>query len=224
MLVHGAWHGTWCWDYLRPVLEAVGWRTSTVDLPSTWGDPTVGMYDDARAVRKHLETIDGPVTVLAHAYGGVPVTEVAATVPNVTQLIYLAAHMLDFGEDIATSVGGPWFSPDARLLPPPEPTREILYNGLRGELADWAMGRLRPWQSARVFTDQQTVASWRTIPSALILCDQDKALPEVFAERQTSRATMVRHVTGGHCSFMSSPADLADIIDEVTGAEPAARR
>ncbi|MFE3451251.1 alpha/beta hydrolase [Nonomuraea sp. NPDC059194] len=215
VLVHGAWHGPWCWDRLVPELESRGWTTSTVDLPSTSGDPDMGMYDDARAVREHLETIDSPVTVLAHSYGGVPVTEVAETLPNVKRLVYLAAHMLEVGEAVITPLGGPWFQPETTIVPPPEPVREAFYHDVPAEWADQAVAQIRP-QSARAFTDEQTRASWRTIPSALIVCDDDRSLPELFVKRQLSIADEVRHLPGGHSPFLSRPVELADTLDEVT--------
>ncbi|MDP9862555.1 MULTISPECIES: alpha/beta hydrolase [Streptosporangium] len=215
VLVHGAWHGPCCWDRLVPELESRGWSASTVDLPSTSGDPDAGMYDDARAVREHLETVEGPVTVLAHSYGGVPVTEVAETVPNVERLVYLAAHMLNAGEAVITPIGGPWFPPETKIVPCPEPAREAFYHDVPAELADTAVARLRP-QSARAFTEEQTRASWRTIPSALIVCDDDRSLPELFVKRQLTMADVVRHLPGGHSPFLSRPVELAGLIDEVT--------
>ncbi|MER7811169.1 alpha/beta fold hydrolase, partial [Streptomyces sp900116325] len=38
LLVHGAWHGSWCWEKLIPELTARGWHV-TVDLPSASADP-----------------------------------------------------------------------------------------------------------------------------------------------------------------------------------------
>ncbi|UOX91162.1 alpha/beta fold hydrolase [Amycolatopsis sp. FBCC-B4732] len=57
-----------------------------MDLPGTSGDPAAGTHADADAVRAHLAELDGPVTLLAHSYGGVPATEAAG--PNVRQLGY----------------------------------------------------------------------------------------------------------------------------------------
>jgi pimeloyl-ACP methyl ester carboxylesterase len=222
VLVHGAWHGPWCWEHLLPVLDARRWSTSTIDLPSAGGDPNIGMYDDAKVVREHLHTIDGPVTVLAHSYGGIPVTEVADTVPNVSQLVYLASMMLQAGEAVITLRERP-FPPDAKLLPPLEPAREIFYHDVPAELAEAAIARLRP-QSARSFTDKQTRASWRTITSTMIVCDEDKALSRAFAERGKSVAATVRHLPGSHSPFLSRPAELADVLDEVTQTGHSPRR
>jgi pimeloyl-ACP methyl ester carboxylesterase len=223
VLVHGAWHGTWCWEYLLPVLNARGWSTSAVGLPTSAAeDPSLGMYDDARAVREHLERIDGPVTVVAHSYGGVPVSEVADTVPNVTHLVYVASPLLEAGEALIDPTG-PWFPPDMEFLPVPESAREMFFHDVPAERAEAAEARLRP-HVARVFTDKQTHASWRTITSTLVLCDEDRALPGVFAELGSSRATVTRRFPGGHSPFLSRPAELADVLDEATQAIDGARR
>jgi hypothetical protein len=47
-LVHGSYHGAWCWDLLRPELERLGHRVITMDMPIS--DPSTGAADDARAV------------------------------------------------------------------------------------------------------------------------------------------------------------------------------
>ncbi|MEU5847850.1 alpha/beta hydrolase [Saccharopolyspora shandongensis] len=215
VLVHGAWHGPWCWERLVPELERRGWTTSAVDLPSTWGNPGTGMHDDAQAVREHLESIDGPVTVLAHSYGGVPVSEVADTLPNVRQLVYLAAHMLEADESVTSPLGGPWFPLEAETVPHHLPPHEAFYHDVPAEWAAKAVARLRP-QSARAFLDEQTRASWRTIPSALIVCDDDRTMPELFTQRALQSADVVRHLPGGHSPFLARPVELADTIDEVT--------
>jgi pimeloyl-ACP methyl ester carboxylesterase len=210
LLVHGAWHGGWCWDHLVPELRARGWDTAVVDLPSTSGSPAHGMREDAEAVREALRALDGPVTVLAHSYAGVPVGESAA---SAARLIYLAAHMLEPGESVVTSLGGPWYEPGTKMLDVPEPARDLLFADVPDELASWAVERLRP-QSARVFEEPVTAAAWRTVPTTSIVCSDDVILPPVFADRL--RAGAVRHLPGSHSPFLGRPAALAELICDVT--------
>lgn len=92
LLVHGAWHGAWCWEELRPELRVLGVDTLAVDLPST-GDAEQGLYADARALRATVDALARPVVVLAHSYGGFPVTEGLAGASNVVRLIYAAAPL-----------------------------------------------------------------------------------------------------------------------------------
>lgn len=220
VLVHGAWHGPWCWEPFTPELESRGWAVSAVDLPSTWGDPETGMHDDAQAVREHLAGIDGPVTVVAHSYGGVPATEGAGA--NVERIIYLAAHVLKEGESVVTPLGGPWFPADADYAPSAEPV-PAFYHDVPADWARKAVGLLRA-QSAKAFTGELTRASWRTIPSALIVCDDDRSMPGLFIERAVTEqmVEVVRHLPGSHSPFLSRPRELAELVDEVTAVLPLA--
>ena len=40
VLIHGAWHGSWCWDKVRPILEQSGHAVETPDLPGHGEDKT----------------------------------------------------------------------------------------------------------------------------------------------------------------------------------------
>jgi Alpha/beta hydrolase family len=66
-LVHGAWHGPWCWERLRPELEARGHRILAVDLPSE--DPSLGSADYAAVVTRALDDFDDDVVVVGHSSG-----------------------------------------------------------------------------------------------------------------------------------------------------------
>src|SRR5689334_22426352 len=70
LFVHGAWHGSWCWDLLRRILEERGWTTAAVDLPTVHAPDKarLGMTADADAVRTAIEAFTGEVVVVAHSY------------------------------------------------------------------------------------------------------------------------------------------------------------
>ncbi|MFB6720407.1 alpha/beta fold hydrolase [Kribbella sp. NPDC056345] len=210
LLVHGAWHGSWCWDQLIPELRTRGWTPLVIDLPSTSASPASGLDDDAAVVRNALQALDGRVTVLAHSYGGVPVAEAAE---SADQLIYLAAHLLEPGESVVSPLGGPWYEQGTKVLDVPEPARDLLFADVPDELAAWAVQQLQP-QSARAFEDVQTTAAWKTVPTATILCEDDRAFPPLFAER-AAKADVVRYLPGSHSPFLSRPAALADLISDL---------
>ncbi|MCX2947701.1 alpha/beta fold hydrolase [Lentzea sp. NEAU-D7] len=211
LLVHGAWHGSWCWDLLVPELRARGWTTSVADLPSASGDPAAGVREDAEVVRAALAELDGPVTVLAHSYAGVPVAEAAGTADR---LVYLAAHVLEPGEAVVTPLGGPWYEAGTELVEVPQPARDLLFADVPDDVARWAAERLRP-QSVKAFEEPQTTAAWQTVPTASILCTEDAIFPPLFAER-AAKAGVVRYLPGSHSPFLSRPADLAEVICGVT--------
>ena len=108
LLVHGAWHSSRCWDKVRETFKSGGREVHAVNLPTVHaaGKASLGMDDDARAVRSAIEEIDGPVVVVAHSYGGVPATQGAAGLPNVVHVVYIAAFAFDQGESLLAAVGG----------------------------------------------------------------------------------------------------------------------
>ena len=107
VLVHGAWHGAWCWEKVVPLLEAAGVPAVAVDLPLT------SLHDDAQAIRNALDHVDGRVVLVGHSYGGAVITE-AGHHPAVEHLVYLTAFACDEGE-----------SPSAIAVDTPMPSTDL---------------------------------------------------------------------------------------------------
>ncbi|MEU2514257.1 alpha/beta fold hydrolase [Streptomyces syringium] len=228
LLVHGAWHGAWCWDSLRAALDADGLRSHAVDLPSANppagrrdGARPAGMRDDAEAIGDSLRRIDGPVVVVAHSYGGVPATEAIADAANVVRAVYLAGFQLGAGESMFTFLGAPVPDDGTGYAPPYEDARRTLYGDVPEAEADRAVARLRP-QSVRSFTEPVTTAGWRTVPSSYIVCDRDQALEPSRQRELATRADSVHRLPSGHSPFLSMPRQLATLLGRIaTSTRPA---
>ena len=69
VLVHGAWHGAWCWTDLQAELSELGALSTAVDLPGRAGDPTpldsLDLDASADRVIAAIEAVDEPVVVLS---------------------------------------------------------------------------------------------------------------------------------------------------------------
>ena len=92
VLVHGGWHSASCWDLVRAELASDGIRSVAPQLPMT---STLDV--DAAVVRKTLNRLGDDAVVVAHSWGGSPVTLGASGAPNVSHRIYLAAFMIEAG-------------------------------------------------------------------------------------------------------------------------------
>ncbi len=207
LLVHGAWHGAWCWDELAPKLG----DTRTVELPSK-GPQRGDLAADADAVRGAIAAIDGPVTVVAHSYGGMAATEGAA---GVEHIVYVCAFMLDVGESLYAAVGGQdpdWWErgEEGRMITPLRPG-EIFFNDCTPEAAAASIARLRP-QTAKSFTDPLTRTSWSEVPTTYVVCERDNAIPAFAQEAMSARAGRVERLDASHSPFLSRPDELAEII------------
>ena len=179
VLVHGAWHGAWCWDEVVSRLSGDGLAVVAVDLPSvaSGGD----LYDDARAVRAGLDDTPGDKVVVGHSYGGVVITEAAAGAEGVRHLVYLTAFMLDEGEALADS-------PAARRPPGRsrrrrqddervEGPREVFYNTCAPQIAEAAAARLRPHTVASFVEPVPRGGAGARCPRPTSICDLDNAIP-----------------------------------------------
>ncbi|SES49616.1 Pimeloyl-ACP methyl ester carboxylesterase [Streptomyces sp. yr375] len=220
LLVHGAWHGPWCWRQLIDELPDIDVRT--VALPSS-GDDTAAsgvlgdLRDDAAVVAEAVAAIDGPVVVVAHSYGGVPVTEALGSVGDVRRLVYLCAFQLDVGDSLLSSVGGtppPWWEVREREghIVALEPER-VFYGDVDPELVEQAVAQVGV-QSLASFSQPLTRAAWHTLPSTYVVCEADCAIPPFAQEAMSNRAQEVRRLDASHSPFLSRPAELAALLRE----------
>ncbi|MGI5506755.1 alpha/beta fold hydrolase [Lentzea sp. CA-135723] len=210
LLVHGAWHGSWCWEPLRTLLESDGRRVDAVDLPSVAPEsaPRHGMHDDAAAIRN---AISGPTVIVAHSYGGIPATQ--ATHPDVRHIVYVAAFMPDVNDSLMKMVGGtppPWWDMREDVIHAKTP-ETVFFNGVENPPAD----RLHP-QSKQAFLEEVTEAAWHTTPSTYVIATADNAIPPAAQEAMARRATAKASLDAGHSPFLSCPQDLAAIIQAVS--------
>jgi pimeloyl-ACP methyl ester carboxylesterase len=213
LLVHGAWHTPWCWQPLIDELSDVD--VVTVDLPSSGTDPLAlgDLTADADAVRTALAGLEGPVVVVGHSYGGIPISEAATAEAGVAHLVYLCAFQLDEGESLVGSLGGVvplWqelHETHVRVTTP----EAVFYNGVDAELTEQALARLQ-LHSTSSLTQPLTRAAWTQVPSTYVVCEQDQAIPVFAQEAMSARADTVLRLDAGHSPFLSRPAELADVL------------
>lgn len=219
VLVPGAWQTP---AHYEPFVKSIpDIDVRTVRLPSSGFDADAlgDMYDDAAEVRKVVSSIDGPVLVLAHSYGGVPVTEALdAATDNVRRIVYLVSFPLDVGESmISTATQGgrlplpsSWGVHEGQgyvTLADPEP----FFYDVEPALARWAVDGLT-YQSWSSLIEPLTNAAWRVIPSTYIVADNERELPIAAQLLFAQRAGEERHISSGHAPYLSKPGELAAIL------------
>jgi pimeloyl-ACP methyl ester carboxylesterase len=217
VLVHGAWHGSWCWERVVPLLEQHGLKTRTVDLPSVGARPGAGtdLSADAAAVDRVIAEVSEPVVLCGHSYGGMVISRVEAK--NLTRLVYVCAFMPAEGESLLSIGGGkpaPWIQmlDGGLVLPDPAQADTVFYTDCDEETRRWAKSHLRP-QSAATMGEPVQWPAWRRAPSTYVVCANDQAL---FADIQRNvfvpRAGEVVELQADHSPFLSQPGALADVL------------
>ncbi|WP_433932752.1 alpha/beta hydrolase [Sorangium cellulosum] len=176
---------------------------------------------DAAVVRAALAEVPDKAVVVAHSYGGLPVTEVAARTGKVAHIVYLCAFMLGPGESLLSAIGGqppPWsiISADGRTVTPADP-RSVFYNDCTEEVAAAAEANLVP-QAMAAFTQPLSAAAWQELPSTYVICERDNAIPVFAQEAMSQRARKVLRLDASHSPFLSQPDEVVAIVRDVLAA------
>ena len=230
ILVHGAWHGAWCWERAVAALAADGISAVAIDLPGHGNDPgPMGdLHGDAAHVAAVLDALGGPVVLVGHAYGGAVITE-AGSHRAVSHLVYLAAFALDDGEscgDVASreaaSAGiSHQGRPDlaAGYVPGPGGTvtlardvaRACFYQDCDPGTAAWAVARLGP-QPLISLQQQPYAVAWRTKPSTYVVCADDQAIHPGLQRILAGRCITAVEWPTGHAPFLARPDLVAGLL------------
>jgi pimeloyl-ACP methyl ester carboxylesterase len=233
VLIHGAWHGAWCWYKLVPLLEQRGHRAVTLDLPghgidrSPPAEGTLRSYVDA--VCKLLDAQPEPVVLVGHSLGGVSITQAAEHRPDkVQRLVYLCAFLPQNGQTLRDlsqadrdSAIGPHLrlSEDHRVMwVAPGGIRDVFYGDCSAE--DVALARsllvhepTAPQMAPVAVTD----ANFGRVPRVYIECMRDRAIGPPLQKAMYTATPCERVITfdSDHSPFFSCPAALADALSAV---------
>lgn len=219
VLVHGAWHGAWCWERVVPLLDAASLPLVVVDLPSvSHGNAT--LRDDADYVRGALDSVDGEVVLVGHSYGGA-VISAAGVHPNVAHLVYLCAFALEPGEsasqnsltggDGPNDLGAALVVGDGVITIDPDRAVAAFFHDCEPEVAAAATNRLRP-QSLAALGGEVDVAAWREKPATYVVCTEDHALPVALQRSNAERIGTSIDWPTSHSPFLSRPDLVADLL------------
>ena len=219
-LVHGAWHGPWCWDRVVGPLREHGHEVLVPDLPSE--DTELGLQDYADAIERELGDAQD-VVLVPHSLGGLVGPVVAGRRP-LTALVYLNALVpepgLSFGEQLAASEeqvllfeGGREVDQQGRShWPDPEATARIMYPDLSPEDARWALGGLRR-QAQRSQTEPSPVVP-EGVRVESIIGANDRLVSPSWSRRVARERLGVEPVElpTGHFPMITHPRQLADAL------------
>ena len=226
VLVHGGYADSSCWNATIQQLQHHGYPTIAAS------NPLRGIPTDAPYIASLLDSITGPIVLVAHSMGGTVITNAATGKPNVKALVYIAAFAPDTGETQGALINkypGSLIGPVSVPVPYTKPdgtTGTDLYLSKDGQAAfaadvPTATFRLmqatqRPFDADSFIYPTQS-AAWRTIPTWGLVAGQDKAIPPELERWMYSRAKarkVVEVPTSSHVAMISHPKITADLIDD----------
>ena len=213
MLIHGTSQSPAGWLLLASALADLGHAVETVDLAQFGSDLSSAGY--ATAVAAAVKSEVG--AVVAHSGSGLLLPAIASATDAIAQ-VYLAAVVPHGGrslinelEDDATAmVHDDWLGVDPTT--DHEIARHFLFHDCSAAVSDWAIGTLRAFVPAAVYSEVVGLAP--EIPAIAVVPNGDRTLRTAWmiaAARERLRVEPIV-VPGGHCPHVSRPTDLAVIL------------
>jgi pimeloyl-ACP methyl ester carboxylesterase len=231
VLVHGDWADGSSWNAVTKRLINRGYN---VVVPP---NPLRGPTEDSAYLRSFLETIQGPIVLAAHSYGGFVITNAAVGLTNVKALVYIDAFIPDEGDNLFGLVPGSCLGADpAKVftqvpvaggadlylqIAPNDPYAgfaECFANGVDPETTALLAATQRP-----AFTNQASEVSgppaWKTVPSRSLIGTEDHVVPPDAQEFMSKRANAtIETVDAGHLSLISRPEAVTKMIEDAVAA------
>lgn len=230
VLVHGAWHGAWCWENIVPRLEAAGHGVRAVDLPGHGDDHSpvseMTLENNARTIADAVSAFGDEVVLVAHSMGGMSATQAAELVPDrLARLVYVTAFVPGDGHslpDLAADDPGTLVLPN---LIPDEATgtctvaadalAPAFYGKCGEEDTARAIARLVPESLAAVgapvsITDERN----GSVPRVYIECTGDQAI-SITRQREMHAARPcdpILTLEADHSPFYSAVDELAEML------------
>ena len=216
VLVHGACHGSWCWEEVEQPLASRGWAVSTVDLPLT------SLRDDAAVVRAEVGNVkrkEGNAVLLAgHSYGGAVISKAGH---DADALVYCAGSMPEPGEscaDVMPRISTPELtdaveiSADGTLSILPGRAAAAFYNRCTEDCVARAVGRLRPMR-LQALNEPVPRPAWLEVPASYIVCTDDHAMAPDYQRERAQRLGDYVVLDTDHSMFYSAHEQFIDRID-----------
>jgi len=229
VLVHGAWHGGWCWRVVADALRSIGHRVTT---PTQTGlgerkhqltkDITLDTF--VADIVNHIEAEElDDVILVGHSLGGAGITGAADKIPDrIRHLVYLDGVILENGRSVFSAMPADVAAARRRLaaevgqglfLPPPAPTAFGIPED--HPATDWVTRRLTPhpvgtYESPLRLDNPVGNGRRRTY----VVCTNPIYGPAEGARRWVKEQDgwEWQELATGHDAMVTAPADLADML------------
>ena len=234
LLIHGAWQGSWVWDYLTPELEERGWNVHLVDFPGTMlnGEiPSLELY--VGICETALAAFSENVIIIGHSGGAVVAAQVAERFPErVAALVFLAGIMLPSGRaffEVASELQSrtaqimdgiepylEWSEDELISHVPESAAAAIFLQDCESNRAKEAGSKLQAQHEAgRALRPFLTDARFGRIPRMYVEAENDRSIPLMLQRymQELVPGALRRTLATGHAPQIADPVAVAKLLD-----------
>ena len=227
VLVHGAFAESASWSGVAERLHGAGRRAIAV------ANPLRSLAADAGAVGDLLRTIDGPVVLVGHSYGGAVISNVDAGAGDITALVYVAAFAPAPGEnctELSQRFPGSTLGAALQPIPRQDGTTDLVIArdrfsaqfcaDLPDQQAELMNATQRPIAQAALQEPAGPDPLWTHTPSYFVIAGEDRNIPAALQRMQAERADarrMVEIAGASHAVGVSHPGATANLILQAAG-------
>jgi pimeloyl-ACP methyl ester carboxylesterase len=232
LLIHGSWHGAWCWQKLTPLLINSGHRVNCLELPGCGEDannaPNIVFEDYYQAVYQTIKNSSEPLIVVAHSSAGLFTARVCEELHEHIQNVFYIAGWLPFAGksllDMALSYNNSQLptifidcgNPKLRAVNP-EGAKQVFYHDCTETEQNWASARLKPKAAQPDIEKMPPITPTHSLAkSTYIICEQDRVVNPLaqldMANRFGFTEENIRRISTGHSPFLAKPQELVKII------------
>lgn len=223
VLVHGAFADSSSWEGVTRILLAEGYPVVAA------ANPLRGVQSDADYVNTVLNSIEGPIVLVGHSYGGMVISNAVKDNSNVQALVYVDAFAPEAGESaftLSTLYPGSMLAPALAPVALPNGINDLYIQ--QGSVptvfapdipvadAQWMAATQRPVTDFAL-NEASGEPAWETIPSWFIYGSQDLVIPPALLEFMAQRADAWETVViegASHVAMISHPDAVANIIGQ----------
>jgi len=231
LLVHGAWHGPWCFAPLLGALSERGLDAATVALQTDApGGPQALMETYCAEVAAAVAECARPPIVLGHSMAGAVLTQLASAPDTpVAGFIFLAAYvpapgqciMDDAKADAGSEIGAAMLvGPDKHAILNPAVVGPLLYGDAAADARTGYIKHLRPQNTAIFKACAAADIAGSAIPRAYIVCGRDRAIGPACQRNMAARAgcAPVIELDADHSPFVTQTQTCADAVANAVAA------
>jgi len=228
VLVHGAFAESASWDGVIDPLQEAGHAVIAA------ANPLRGLAADAEAVSDVVRSVDGPVVLVAHSYGGAVMTNVAADAGDIIGLVYVNGFAPEAGEScfaLANLFPGSTLAEALQPIPRSDGTTDLLIAhdhfhdqfcaDVPVELAERMAVTQRPVTLQALEEPSGEKPLWRKLPSWFLVGGRDRNIPAALQRYMAERADAHRVVElafASHAIPVSAPDSARDLILQAASA------